>query len=115
LGPGLALGLIPFIRKSGLSKLPAEAKLFYVIIAISMCFGIAMHWLRINPVKALLLTTVLYGISAPFLIGIILHVSNNNKIMGEYSNKRISNIIGMMALLLMLATVVVLRYFLLVK
>jgi NRAMP (natural resistance-associated macrophage protein)-like metal ion transporter len=104
-----------FNRTSGLNKSPGEARLFYVIIAIAMCFGVAMHWLHISPVKALLFTTILYGITAPFLIGIILHVSNNKKIMGEFSNNRLSNIIGMITLLLMLATVIVLGYFLLIK
>jgi len=104
-----------FNHKSGLSKSPAEAKLFYVIIAIAMFFGIAMHWLGISSVKALLFTTILYGITAPFLIGIILHVSNNKKIMGEFCNNRISNITGMVTLLLMLATLIGLVYFLLIK
>ena len=104
-----------FNRESGLNKSLIEARLFYVIIAISMCFGVAMHWLHISAVKALLLTTILYGITAPFLIGILLHVSNNKKIMGEFRNGRLSNITGMIALLLMLATVIVLGYFLVIK
>lgn len=104
-----------FNRTSGLNNTPAEARLFYVIIAIAMCLGIAMHWLGISPVKALLFTTVLYGISAPFLIGMILHICNNKKIMGAYSNNCISNVIGIISFLLMLATVLVLGYFMLLK
>ena len=104
-----------FGRASGLNNTPGEARLFYVIIAIAMCLGIAMHWLGISPVKALLLTTVLYGISAPFLIGIILHICNNKKIMGAFINNRISNIIGIVSFLLMLTTVLVLGYFMLIK
>ena len=104
-----------FGRTSGLNNTPGEARLFYVIIAVAMCVGIAMHWLGISPVKALLLTTVLYGISAPFLIGIILHICNNKKIMGAFINNRISNIIGIVSFLLMLTTVLVLGYFMLIK
>ena len=104
-----------FGRASGLNNTPGEARLFYVIIAIAMCLGIAMHWLGISPVKALLLTTVLYGISAPFLIAIILHICNNKKIMGAFINNRISNIIGIVSFLLMLTTVLVLGYFILIK
>ena len=80
-----------------------------------MFFGVAMHWLGISSVKALLSTTILYGITAPFLIGIILHISNNKKIMGEFRNNRFSNITGMVILLLMLATVIMLGYFLLIR
>jgi NRAMP (natural resistance-associated macrophage protein)-like metal ion transporter len=104
-----------FSRKSGFSKSPGEARLFYVIVAIAMCLGVAMHWLGISSVKALLFTTILYGITAPFLIGIILHVSNNKKIMGESRNNRLSNIIGMITLLLMLATLLLLVFFLVIK
>jgi NRAMP (natural resistance-associated macrophage protein)-like metal ion transporter len=104
-----------FNRKSGLKNKPSEARLFYVIIAVAMCLGIAMHWLDISPIKALLLTTIIYGITAPFLISIILLIANNKKIMGEFCNNRLSNITGLIALFLMLATVIVLGYFLILK
>jgi NRAMP (natural resistance-associated macrophage protein)-like metal ion transporter len=100
-----------FNLKSGLNKLPNKAKLFYIIIAVAMGLGIAMHWLHIKPVKALLLTTLLYGITAPFLIGIILHVANNDRIMGQFSNKRLTNAVGLATLILMLATLIVLGFF----
>jgi len=103
-----------FDFRAGLSKTPGEAKLFCFIIGISMCFGIAMHWLHISSIKALLLTTILYGITAPLLITIILHVANSNKIMGQYKNNRISNISGIIILLFMLANLSFLGYFLLV-
>jgi NRAMP (natural resistance-associated macrophage protein)-like metal ion transporter len=98
-------------RKSGLSITPAEASLFYIIMAFAMCLGVSMQWLKINPVKVLLFTTVLYGIAAPFLIGIILHIANNKKIMGSFINNKTSNSIGVTALILMLATIAVLGYF----
>ena len=104
-----------FNRKSGLGKSPGEARFFYIIIAIAMSFGISMQWLGISPVKALLFTTILYGIITPFLIGIILLVSNNKKVMGNFRNNRISNITGMSTLLLMLANLIVLGYYLFIK
>ncbi len=100
-----------FDFKAGLSKKPGDAKLFYFVIGISMCCGIAMHWLHVNSVKALLFTTVLYGITAPLLIGIILHIANNSKIMNQYRNNRISNIAGIIILLFMLTNLGVLGYF----
>ena len=102
-----------FNHKSGLGKTPGKARLFYIIIAVAMFLGITMHWLHISPVKTLLFTTLLYGISAPFLIAIILHVANNKKIMGAFHNNRISNISGLITLLLMLSTLILLVYFLL--
>jgi Mn2+/Fe2+ NRAMP family transporter len=41
-----------------------------------------MQWVGLQPVKALFLTTILYGFVTPFLIIIILHIANNKKIMG---------------------------------
>lgn len=102
-----------FNLNSGFSKTPGEVRLFYSIIAVAMSLGVAMHWLGINPVKALLYTTVLYGITAPFLIAIILHVGNNKKIMGQYCNSRTSNVVGLGTLLMMLGTLSILLYYLL--
>ncbi|HEY4966834.1 MAG TPA: divalent metal cation transporter, partial [Puia sp.] len=104
-----------FDFKAGLSKKPGEAMLFYFVIGISMCFGVAMHWLHISSVRALLLTTILYGITAPLLIGIILHVANNNKVMGRYRNNRKSNILGILILLLMLTNLLALGYFMFIR
>jgi Mn2+/Fe2+ NRAMP family transporter len=104
-----------FNFKAGLSKKPSEAKLFYLVIGIAMLFGISMHWLHFSSIKALLLTTLLYGISAPLLIAIILHVSNNPAVMGQYRNNRISNISGILILLLMFANLFVLAYFIFIK
>jgi Mn2+/Fe2+ NRAMP family transporter len=45
-----------------------------------------------------------------FLIVIILHISNNKKIMGEHTNGKVSNILGFATLFLMTASAVVLLY-----
>ena len=57
-----------FNWKSGFNKSFAEAKEFYIIIIVAMCIGVIMQVLRVNAVKALLFTTIIYGINAPFLI-----------------------------------------------
>ena len=103
-----------FNLKSGLNKSPKAAWLFYLIIAVSMCIGVIMNWLQISPVKALLFTTITYGIASPFLIAIILHISNNKRIMGEFCNNKISNIIGIIALLIMVAILIILGFTLLI-
>ena len=65
--------------EQGLSKKFHEAKGFYTIIAISLLLGLAMNYLGISPIQALIYTAILYGITAPVLIAIILHISNNKK------------------------------------
>jgi Mn2+/Fe2+ NRAMP family transporter len=54
----------------------------------------------------------LYGLTAPVLIAMILHISNNKKIMGEYVNGPKANILGCTALIIMTAAAIVLIYFL---
>lgn len=85
----------------GLDKKFHEAKGFYVIIAISLLLGLSLNYIGISPIKALIFTAILYGITAPVLIAIILHISNNKTIMGEHVNGLASNILGFTALVIM--------------
>ncbi len=94
----------------GLDKKFHEAKGFYVIIAISLALGLSLNYVGISPIKALIYTAILYGLTAPVLIAIILHISNNKKIMGDNVNGRGLNILGFAALLIMTAAAVALLY-----
>lgn len=97
--------------EQGLDKKFHEAKGFYLIIAISLLLGLSMNYLGISPIKALIYTAVLYGITAPVLIGIILHISNNKKIMGEHVNDRRGNVLGFIALVIMSFAALLLMYY----
>jgi NRAMP (natural resistance-associated macrophage protein)-like metal ion transporter len=96
--------------KEGLDKKFQEAKAFYIIIAISLILGLSMKYLGISPIKALIYSAILYGLTAPVLIAIILHISNNKKIMGQYTNGKTSNVLGFATLALMTVAAVVLVY-----
>jgi len=97
--------------EQGLDKKFHEAKGFYVIIAISLLLGLSLNYIGISPIKALIYTAILYGITAPVLIAIILHISNNKKIMGDYVNSRMINILGFAALIIMTIAAGLLIYF----
>jgi NRAMP (natural resistance-associated macrophage protein)-like metal ion transporter len=97
--------------EQGLDKKFHEAKGFYVIIALSLLVGLGLNYVGISPVKALIYTAILYGITAPVLIGIILHIANNKKIMGEYTNGILVNILGFTALIIMTVAAGALIYF----
>ena len=97
--------------EQGLDKKFHEAKGFYVIIAISLLLGLSLNYVGISPIKALIYTAILYGITAPVLIAIILHISNNKKIMGEHVNSRITNILGFLGLIIMTIAAGLLIYF----
>jgi len=95
----------------GLDKKFHEAKGFYITLIVSLIVGLSLEFLGISPIHALIYTAVLYGITAPVMIGIILHICNNKKVMGEFTNKRWSNILGSITLILMSVAAVALVYF----
>jgi NRAMP (natural resistance-associated macrophage protein)-like metal ion transporter len=96
--------------EQGLDKKFHEAKAFYVVIAISLVLGLSLNYIGISPIKALIYTAILYGMTAPVLIAIILHISNNKSIMGDYTNTLKANIFGFMALIIMTLASLVLLY-----
>ncbi|MBI5539424.1 MAG: divalent metal cation transporter [Bacteroidia bacterium] len=94
----------------GLDKKFNEAKGFYIIIAISLALGLLLNYIGISPIKALIYSAILYGLTAPILIAIILHISNNKKVMGKFTNGKKSNILGFATLILMTTAAVILVY-----
>ena len=69
-----------------------------------------MNELNISPVKALIYSAILYGLTAPILIAIILHIANNKKVMGKYTNGKLSNVLGFVTLILMTAAAITMLY-----
>src|SRR5207244_4018073 len=100
-----------FEWEEGLDKKFHEAKGFYITMIISLFVGLGVHLTGLSPVKALIYTAVLYGLTAPVMIAIILHVCNNKSIMGHYRNRKLSNILGFITLILMSASSFTLVYF----
>jgi NRAMP (natural resistance-associated macrophage protein)-like metal ion transporter len=96
--------------KKGLDKKFSQAKSFYGIIIVSLITGLSLNYIGITPIQGLIYSAILYGLTAPVLIGIILHICNNKKIMGEHTNGKTSNILGLTALVLMTAAAVLLIY-----
>lgn len=104
-----------FNLEQGLDKKFHQAKGFYSIIAISLLLGLSLNYIGISPIKALIYTAVLYGLTAPVLIAIILHISNNKAIMGIHVNSKYNNIMGFIALIIMTMAAILLIYFLIIQ
>ena len=102
-----------FDWEEGMDKKYYEAKGFYGVMALSLGLGLLFDYIGISPIDALLLAAVLYGVTAPVLIAMVLHISNNSVIMGTFVNGRWSNFLGGAACLIMTAAACVLIYFLL--
>jgi len=94
----------------GLDKKFHEAKAFYIVIALSLLTGLMINYIGISPVQALIYTALLYGITSPVMIAIVLHIANNKVVMGKFTNGLRSNILGILTFLLMTGCVLFLLY-----
>ncbi len=97
--------------EQGLDKKFHEAKGFYITIIVSLLLGLSMDFLGISPIKALILTAILYGVTAPVMIGVILHICNNKKVMKNYTNTKLSNTLGIITFIIMTISAFALLYF----
>jgi Mn2+/Fe2+ NRAMP family transporter len=94
----------------GLDKKFHQAKSFYVVAGMSLLLGLLINYVGISPIKALLWSAILYGLTAPVLIAIILHIANNKDVMIEFTNNKFSNFMGFSALILMSIAALILFY-----
>ncbi len=92
--------------KEGLDKKFFQARPFYGVIIVSLLLGLAINYIGISPIQGLIYTAILYGLTAPLMIAVILHIANNRKIMGDRVNGLRSNVLGTFALLLMSAAAI---------
>jgi Mn2+/Fe2+ NRAMP family transporter len=97
--------------KEGLNKKFHQARGFYGVMIVSILSALLINFSGLSPMRALILTAVVYGVMAPVVIAIILHICNNRLIMGDQVNGRWSNVFGWAALLLMSAAATALLYF----
>ena len=95
----------------GLNKKFHQARGFYITLAVSLLIGLGINFIGISPIKALIWTAVLYGLTAPVLIAVILRVCNNRRIMGRFVNDRWTNMAGILTLLIMTAAAIALLYY----
>jgi len=97
--------------KASLDKKYWQAKKFYTVIALSLGSALLINYIGITAIQALFYTAILYGLTSPILIAIILHIGNRKKIMKEYTNSRLSNVLGVLTFILMLASAIALVWF----
>ena len=97
--------------EEGLDKKFHEAKPFYAVIIVSLLVGLAINNIGVSPIQALIWSAILYGVTSPVIIAIVLHISNNKKVMGQYTNGFWSNLLGALAWLLMTVSAGFLIYY----
>jgi Mn2+/Fe2+ NRAMP family transporter len=79
-----------FEWKSGLSTEPWEARLFYVMISVTVFLAVSIGFFGVNTVKVLYWSQVLAGIVLVPIFAFILLLSNNSQIM-KTTNSRFEN------------------------
>lgn len=86
-----------FGRRQGLNNKLKKAYTFYGVIIISMLTGLAINFIGLNPIKALIYSAVGNGIVAPIVLTLILLIARNKSIMGDWANSRLSSGFGWLA------------------
>lgn len=85
--------------REGLSLKLSQARAFYMVIVVSMCLGMAMNLVGLDPVRALYWSAILNGVAAPPLIVMIWILSRRESVLGERRSGRLSStFVGLAAL-----------------
>jgi len=83
-----------FRWKEGLYRNLHQANSFYGVMIFSVLIGLAINFVGIDPIKALIYSAILNGIVAPPILALIVILSSNRKIMGSSVNKRSTSWLG---------------------
>jgi NRAMP (natural resistance-associated macrophage protein)-like metal ion transporter len=73
--------------REGLYRKLKQAHAFYGVILLSVIIGLGINFLGIDPIKALIYSAILNGIVAPLVLALIVLISSDKHIMGEWVNK----------------------------
>lgn len=95
-----------FNLKEGLSKPFSKAKAFYIIIALATAIGVAINYFQINIIQALFYAAVINGIVSIPLIALIIKLSSDERIVGQYKTKPINKIIAWITFTFMVLSVI---------
>ena len=80
--------------REGLYRKFKQAHAFYGVIIASVLVGLALNFIGLDPIKALIYAAVLNGIVAPPILALIVILSSNKNIMGVWVNKKSLTYLG---------------------
>jgi len=78
----------------GLHKSPKECREFYISIGIVTMIAMTMNFFGMNPIKALVWAGIVQGFSTPFLMVMVMLITNKRAIMGRWVNSPYLNLLG---------------------
>jgi NRAMP (natural resistance-associated macrophage protein)-like metal ion transporter len=88
-------------KKWGFSRSVRKAPVFYGLVALGTVGGTALSLLNVNPIKLLVLVAVINGVAAAPFLFVVMLVSSNKPIMGDYVNGKAAKILGWLTAVIM--------------
>ena len=90
-----AAGMAGLLGKGfGFSRSIREAPVFYGLVAVGTLGGAALSLLTHNPIQLLVIVAVINGVAAAPFLFLVMLISSDKAIMGEYRNGRLALFIG---------------------
>lgn len=96
--------------KRGLQHRWNQAKPFYATIVVSTLIGVAINFIGINPIDALVGVSVLMGVIAPPLLVLLMLSARNPKVMGAHTIGPLLTMLGWVVTAAMVLNVAALLY-----
>jgi NRAMP (natural resistance-associated macrophage protein)-like metal ion transporter len=90
----------------GLAKRPGRAPAFYGAIAGATFIGALVNFSPLDPIKALIFSAVVNGVTAVPIMAMILHMASQRKVMGEFAVRSWLKALGWIATAVMAAAAV---------
>jgi Mn2+/Fe2+ NRAMP family transporter len=83
-----------------------DAKQFYAATVVCTLVAMGLNFFGINPMKALVFAGIVQGFSTPFLMLVLMLITNNKKIMGRWLNTPAMNVLGWLTTAAMFAAAI---------
>jgi NRAMP (natural resistance-associated macrophage protein)-like metal ion transporter len=91
-----------FHWRASLESKPHKAPQFYLVLSLATVLGVSLNLLGMNPIKALYWSAVLNGVAAVPLMFMLMFVSDNPKIVGQFRLPRYLRVVGWISSAVML-------------
>ncbi|MBV8101793.1 MAG: divalent metal cation transporter [Verrucomicrobia bacterium] len=90
----------------GLERKASEAKAFYGVLALSTIIGLVLNFIGINPIRALVWSAIINGVTAAPIMCFIMLMATSRKVMGGFTLPLYLKVFGWGATLVMAAAAV---------
>lgn len=87
--------------KFGLYRKLKQATSFYGVIILAMLLGVGLNFIGLNPIKTLVYSAVLNGLISPIILYLIVRISGNEEVMGQFKNGTVGKLFGWATVILM--------------